>query len=67
MPFMIMPLYTSIDKLDASLLEASADLGAKRADTFWNVILPLTKGGIFSGSIMVFIPCLGFFFVADIL
>jgi spermidine/putrescine transport system permease protein len=67
MPFMIMPLYTSIEKLDASLLEASADLGAKRSQTFWKVIIPLTRGGIFSGSIMVFIPCLGFFYVADIL
>ncbi len=66
-PFMVLPLYTAIEKLDASLLEASSDLGAKPAVTFAKVILPLTAGGIFSGSIMVFIPCLGFFFVADIL
>ncbi len=66
-PFMILPLYTSIEKLDGSLLEASSDLGARPLETFFHVILPLTSSGIFSGSIMVFIPCLGFFFVADIL
>lgn len=66
-PFMILPLYTAIEKLDSSLLEASSDLGAKRAATFFEVILPLTSGGIFSGCIMVFIPCLGYFFVSDIL
>ena len=67
LPFMILPLYTSIEKLDESLLEASADLGAKRTKTFLEVVLPLTSGGIFSGSIMIFIPCLGYFFISDIL
>ena len=67
LPFMILPLYTSIEKLDQSLLEASADLGAKKAATFVEVVLPLTAGGIFSGSIMIFIPCLGYFFISDIL
>lgn len=66
-PFMILPLYTAIEKLDGSLLEASADLGAKPVSTFFEVILPLTSSGIFSGSLMVFIPCLGYFFVSDIL
>lgn len=66
-PFMILPLYTAIEKLDTSLLEASSDLGAKPAETFFEVILPLTSSGIFSGSLMVFIPCLGYFFVSDIL
>lgn len=66
-PFMILPLYTAIEKLDGSLLEASSDLGARPAATFFEVILPLTSGGIFSGSLMVFIPCLGYFFVSDIL
>lgn len=66
-PFMILPLYTAIEKLDGSLLEASSDLGARPAATFFEVILPLTLGGIFSGSLMVFIPCLGYFFVSDIL
>lgn len=66
-PFMVLPLYTAIEKLDDSLLEASADLGATGRSTFFEVILPLTSSGIFSGSIMVFIPCLGYFFVSDIL
>lgn len=66
-PFMILPLYTAIEKLDGSLLEASSDLGARPAATFFEVILPLTSGGIFSGSLMVFIPCHGYFFVSDIL
>lgn len=66
-PFMILPLYTAIEKLDGNLLEASADLGARPVSTFFEVILPLTSSGIFSGSIMVFIPCLGYFFVANIL
>lgn len=66
-PFMILPLYTAIEKLDNSLLEASSDLGARPVSTFFEVILPLTSSGIFSGSLMVFIPCLGYFFVSDIL
>jgi spermidine/putrescine transport system permease protein len=66
-PFMILPLYTAIEKLDTNLLEASSDLGARGPATFLHVVLPLTASGIFSGSIMVFIPTLGYFFVADIL
>ena len=66
-PFMILPLYTAIEKLDTSLLEASSDLGARPVETFFEVILPLTSSGIFSGSLMVLIPCLGYFFVSDIL
>ena len=66
-PFMVLPLYTAIEKLDQNLLEASSDLGAKGHTTFRKVILPLTMSGVFSGSIMVFIPCLGYFFVSDIL
>jgi len=66
-PFMILPLYTAIEKLDGNLLEASSDLGAKPYKTFMEVIIPLTSSGIFSGSIMVFIPCLGYFFVSNIL
>ena len=66
-PFMILPLYTAIEKLDGSLLEASSDLGARPVSTFFEVILPMTSSGIFSGSIMVFIPCLGYLFVSNIL
>lgn len=66
-PFMVLPLYSALEKLDQSLLEASADLGAGKAATLFEVILPLTASGIFSGCIMVFIPSLGYFFVSDIL
>lgn len=66
-PFMVLPLYTAIEKLDGSLLEASSDLGAKPVKTLFEIILPLTASGIFSGCIMVFIPCLGYFFVSNIL
>ena len=66
-PFMVLPLYTAIGKLDSTLLEASSDLGAKGWKTFLHVVLPLTASGIFSGCIMVFIPCLGYFFVSNIL
>ena len=66
-PFMVLPLYAAIEKLDWSLLEASSDLGAKRARTFFKITLPLTSSGIFAGSIMVFIPTLGFYFVSDIM
>jgi spermidine/putrescine transport system permease protein len=66
-PFMVLPLYTAIEKLSDSLLEASSDLGAKPWKSFLTVTVPLTSAGIFSGSIMVFIPTLGYFFVADIL
>lgn len=66
-PFMILPLYVSIEKLDKTLLEASSDLGAKRIASFFEVTLPLTSPGIFAGSIMVFIPSLGYFFVSDLL
>ncbi|MDF2804164.1 MAG: binding-protein-dependent transport system inner rane component [Anaerocolumna sp.] len=66
-PYMILPLFASLDKLEPSLLEASGDLGAGKIKTFLNITLPLTFAGIFSGSIMIFIPSLGYFFVSDIM
>lgn len=67
LPFMILPLYSSIEKLDKSLLEACSDLGAKPVTAFFKVTLPLTMPGVFAGSILVFIPALGYFFVTDLL
>ncbi|MCR5088260.1 MAG: ABC transporter permease [Oscillospiraceae bacterium] len=67
LPFMILPLHTSISKLDYSLIEAAMDLGANRMRTFFRVILPETLPGIFAGTIQVFIPSLGAFFVADVM
>ena len=67
LPFMILPLYASLEKLDLSLLEASADLGAPRRSTFWRVTVPMTMPGIVAGIILVFVPSLGQFIVSDLL
>ena len=67
LPFMFLPLYASVEKLDYSLIEASSDLGAKPYQTFFRVILPATLPGIAAGSVLVFIPSLGNFIVPDIL
>ena len=67
LPFMILPLYSSIEKLDKYLLEAASDLGAKPHIAFLKVTLPLTKPGIFAGCVMVFIPALGLYFVTDLM
>jgi len=67
LPFMILPLYASLEKLDLSLLEASADLGAPARSTFWRVTVPLTMPGIVAGVILVFVPSLGQFIVSDLL
>lgn len=58
-PYMVLPIYASLDGLDPSLLDASVDLGATPLKRFLTVTLPLTKGGIFAGTILVFIPCIG--------
>ena len=67
LPFMILPIYASVEKLDKTLLEAANDLGAKTISSFIHISLPLTAPGIFAGSIMVFIPTLGYFFVSDLM
>jgi spermidine/putrescine transport system permease protein len=67
LPFMILPLYASLEKLDRTLLEAAADLGAGRAGAFRRVTLPLTLPGIAAGVVLVFIPSLGQFVVSDLL
>jgi spermidine/putrescine transport system permease protein len=67
LPFMILPLFASLEKLDLSLLEASQDLGAGRAATFRRVTVPLTMPGIVAGVILVFVPSLGQFIVSDLL
>lgn len=66
-PFMFLPLYASIEKLDMSMIEASADLGATRFQTFRRVIFPMTLPGVIGGSIIVFIPSLGNFIVPSVL
>ncbi len=67
LPFMVLPLYASIEKLDPSLLEAAEDLGATPAWRFLKVTVPLTKSGILAGSLLVFIPSVGAFIVPDLL
>lgn len=67
LPFMVLPLYATLERLDPFLLEAAADLGARPATTFWTVILPLCAPGIRAGVVLVFIPCLGAFLVPDLL
>jgi spermidine/putrescine transport system permease protein len=66
-PFMFLPLYASLEKLDRSLLEASGDLGASRLKTFLRVTIPLSVPGMVGGSIIVFIPSLGNFVVPNLL
>lgn len=67
LPYMILPLQTSLSKIDPSLIEASHDLGAGKFRTFVRVVFPLTLPGIFSGTIQVFIPSLGAFYIADMM
>jgi len=67
LPFMFLPIYASIEKLDHSLLQASSDLGATPRQTFLRVTLPLTRPGIAAGAVLVFIPSLGNFIVPDLL
>ena len=67
MPFMILAVYSSAEKMDWTLVEASRDLGAGAVKTFFHVTLPLTMPGLLSGIILTFIPSMGLFFVADLL
>ena len=67
LPFMILPLYSSVSTIDKNLLEASSDLGASKIKTFFNIILPSTFPGLFNGALMVFTPALGYFFIVDVL
>lgn len=67
LPFMVLPLYAAIEKLDWRLVEAARDLGARKVRTFASVIIPLTSPGIVAGCMLVFLPGLGMFYVADFL
>ena len=67
LPFMVLPLYTNLEKHDPALLDAARDLGASAWQRFWRVTFPLSLPGIFPGSTLVFIPVLGMFAIPDIL
>lgn len=66
-PFMVLPLYAVFTDLRNDMLLASQDLGASKTQTFWHIILPLTMPGIISGVLLVLLPAMGMFYVADIL
>jgi putrescine transport system permease protein len=66
-PFMVLPLYAALEKMDESLLEAAADLGCPRWKTFWLVTLPLSRPGIVAGALLCFIPIVGEFVAPDLL
>ena len=67
LPFMILPLYANLEKMDMSLLEAAADLGCRPFKTFWTVTVPLSIPGILAGCFLVFIPVMGEFVIPDLL
>jgi spermidine/putrescine transport system permease protein len=67
LPFMTLPLYAVLEKIDKRLLEASSDLGATKFQTFWRVIFPLSKPGMLAGLLLVFIPTFGEFAIPELL
>ena len=67
LPFMVLPLYATLEKLDVSLLEAAADLGCPRWKVFWLVTLPLSSSGVLAGVLLCFIPIVGEFVIPDLL
>ena len=67
LPFMILPIYSALERLDGSLLEAAEDLGCSRASAFWLVTVPLSKNGIIAGCFLVFIPTIGEFVIPSLL
>jgi len=67
LPFMVLPIFAILEKLDPALLEAAADLGAKPFRALMRVTLPLARAGIVAGSILVFVPCLGAYLTPDLM
>jgi putrescine transport system permease protein len=67
LPFMILPLYANLSKMDMRLLEAASDLGATAWVAFWRITVPLSRAGIVAGSMLVFIPCVGEFVIPELL
>jgi putrescine transport system permease protein len=67
LPFMILPLYSNLAKMDLRLLEAASDLGASAWTAFWTVTVPLSRAGIIAGAMLVFIPCVGEYVIPELL
>ncbi|MEB3090102.1 ABC transporter permease, partial [Parvimonas sp. M20] len=66
-PFMVLPIYVSLEQMDRRKLEAAADLGATPWKAFWHITLPMTKTGVVTGSILVFVSSIGMFVVPDVM
>ncbi|MGR3641237.1 ABC transporter permease subunit [Alterinioella nitratireducens] len=67
LPFMILPIYATLERMDESLLEAAEDLGCSRSSAFWLITVPLSKSGVIAGCFLVFIPALGEFVIPSLL
>ncbi len=67
LPFMVLPIYATLEKMDWTLMEAAADLGANKLTAFWKIVVPLSKTGILAGCFLVFIPAIGEFVIPDLL
>ena len=67
LPFMVLPLYATLEKIDPALLEAAADLGCPHWKAFWRVTVPLSRAGIAAGALLCFIPIVGEFVIPDLL
>jgi len=67
LPFMILPLYSNLAKMDLRLLEAASDLGATAWTAFWKITVPLSRAGIVAGAMLVFIPCVGEYVIPELL
>jgi len=67
LPFMVLPIYSTLEKMDDSLIEAAQDLGCTRAEAFWRITLPLSRPGVIAGCFLVFIPAVGEFVIPSLL
>jgi len=67
LPFMVLPIYATLERLEPSLAEAAADLGARPLTTVFRILIPLSRPGIVAGAVLVFIPCLGAYLTPDLL
>jgi len=67
LPFFVLPMYATLERLDPALVEAASDLGARPLATLWRVVIPVSAPGLVAGSVLVFVPCLGAYLTPDLL
>jgi spermidine/putrescine transport system permease protein len=67
LPFFVLPMYATLERLDPALVEAASDLGARPFTTLWRVVIPVSTPGLVAGSVLVFVPCLGAYLTPDLL